>query len=493
MEAYDSENDLMMSIEEFTELLHMVENESRTMDAYTVEKRVFQKLLALGLSLMKLYFGKRSEEFSDRRTLEDEQGIEYPRERMRTRPYYSIFGELSVERLCFRQKGKGSIIPLDGAVNMPERMYSYFLQEMMSSLSQRMPFGEEMEFFKKYFGHSFSPRSLEAVNRDVASGYDAFYDETPPSPTGPEGTIQVVGFDGKGVPMVKDEIVRKRARLGKGEKNQKKMEALVGVSYSIDQHERTAEDVVSNLFQDQAAKPENEKRPIPRPCNKLVTVSLEKPKETVMEFIVKDVTERSKETKREMVCVLDGARSLWLKCRKLFPQAIFVLDIIHVLEYLWVAAYVYHKEGSVEAQHWVRDHLLMILTGRTGQVIKGLKLTLARRKLKKDHQKALKKVVGYFERNKRGMRYDLYLHRGYPIGTGVIESACGHVVKDRMEGSGMRWKIPSAEAMLRLRSLTASRHYDVYFTHYMSRQKERLYEKQCWRLLSKNNEASRAA
>ena len=51
------------------------------------------------------------------------------------------------------------------------------------------------------------------------------------------------------------------------------------------------------------------------------------------------------------------------------------------------------------------------------------------------------------------MRYDEYLRLGCPIATGVIEGACRHVIKDRMERAGMRWKVPGAQAMLNLRTI----------------------------------------
>lgn len=53
----------------------------------------------------------------------------------------------------------------------------------------------------------------------------------------------------------------------------------------------------------------------------------------------------------------------------------------------------------------------------------------------------LEKICNYFENNKSRMEYDQYLKAGYPIASGVIEGACGHLVKDRMERSGMRWKL----------------------------------------------------
>jgi hypothetical protein len=51
------------------------------------------------------------------------------------------------------------------------------------------------------------------------------------------------------------------------------------------------------------------------------------------------------------------------------------------------------------------------------------------------------------------MKYDEYLAAGYPIGSGVVEGACRHLVKDRMEQTGMRWRIAGAQAVLSLRAI----------------------------------------
>ena len=61
------------------------------------------------------------------------------------------------------------------------------------------------------------------------------------------------------------------------------------------------------------------------------------------------------------------------------------------------------------------------------------------------------------------MKYDQYLSQGYPIGSGVVESACSHVVKDRMEISGARWGIKGSEAILKLRSVAKSNDWDQYW------------------------------
>jgi len=79
--------------------------------------------------------------------------------------------------------------------------------------------------------------------------------------------------------------------------------------------------------------------------------------------------------------------------------------------------------------------------------------------------RALQSVLGYFENNRNHMRYDTYLAAGYPIGSGVAEGACRHVVKDRMEGSGMRWTLEGAQAMLDLRAIYLNDDWDAFMAY----------------------------
>ena len=90
----------------------------------------------------------------------------------------------------------------------------------------------------------------------------------------------------------------------------------------------------------------------------------------------------------------------------------------------------------------------------------GTKRTLRGKKREK-----LAKLCGYLENNAHRMRYDEYLAAGYPIASGVIEGACRHFVKDRMERSGMRWRIESAQAMLAVRSIYLNGDWDDFMTY----------------------------
>lgn len=112
-----------------------------------------------------------------------------------------------------------------------------------------------------------------------------------------------------------------------------------------------------------------------------------------------------------------------------------------MLERLWNAAHVLHAEGSTAAEEFVNRRLRMLLEGRVGGVIGGLRQMLAKHALSASKRKALNTVIGYCENNQDHMRYDRYLAAGYPIGSGVAEGACRHLVKDRMEQTGMRWTV----------------------------------------------------
>lgn len=124
---------------------------------------------------------------------------------------------------------------------------------------------------------------------------------------------------------------------------------------------------------------------------------------------------------------------------------------------------------------WVYDNLLMILEGRVCDVIDKLRRLLETQKLKKSQRDALNECIGYFNNHLAWMKYDEYLQAGYPIGSGVVESSCGHTVKDRMEGTGRRWSTEGAEAILLLRSVFTSKNWDEYWQFHMELERSFYY------------------
>jgi hypothetical protein len=128
---------------------------------------------------------------------------------------------------------------------------------------------------------------------------------------------------------------------------------------------------------------------------------------------------------------------------------------------LWSAANAVFGEGAKAGKRWVQQQLTEILRGRVGDVIGGLRQLLMKRQLRRSVRETLAKVITCFHNHRRWMHYDIYLAAGLPVGTGVVESACGSVVKHRMAGEGKRWNLQGAEAILALRSLKKSDDNDL--------------------------------
>lgn len=175
------------------------------------------------------------------------------------------------------------------------------------------------------------------------------------------------------------------------------------------------------------------------------------------------------------MALTDGAEALQEHMQTQLPTYTLVLAIIHVTEYLWATANALLGETHGERTAWVRTHLTQILYGQTAAVIAALETERAAPERTAVQIQALRTTIGYYQRNQAYMRYDVYLARGWPIGTGVVEGACGHLVKDRMEQAGMRWTQAGAQAILDLRAVRLTGDWDAYSQFHRQKQHERLY------------------
>ena len=486
MPAYSMEESLLEGHREVKELFEFVKDNAASMDAYAMEQGIFSRILAIGLSAMKGYFAEKGTGDVGA-FLELEDGTILKRQKSTSdRNYFSVFGKFAVPRTCYRVDGVNGVMPLDAQANLPERSYSYLLQEWMDLLSIRDSFGESSCTLQKLLNLKIHPSRYEVVNRESSNSYDAFYESKDPPNSESEGAIQVIGFDGKGVPVIKKEAARIQARPGKGEKRQKTKEAIVGVSYTVDPKVRTPREVAENLVYPEksrktdTSKEQDVKASRVRAANPRRIASLERSKKDVMMEIVEDAKVRNPDNGKPLVAVMDGALCLWSALSAILAGVkwVGILDIIHVVEYLWKVANSLYGENTFEGKKWVYDHLMAILQGRVGRVIGGMKQVLnKRKKLKSGQKKALREAIKYFENHRQWMRYDDYLAAGYPIGSGVVESTCGHTVKKRMEGTGRRWSIAGAESTLLLRSIYTSNDWDAYWDNHREQEQKRLYSK----------------
>lgn len=394
-------------------------------------------------------------------------------EREDTRTVVSLFGAIEVKRTAYTTRGKETVHPLDEELNLPCQSLSYEMQQRLIKEVIRGPFDEAVQAMQRNTGNVIAKRTAQQVTVNGAADFDAFYAQRKAQSPEATGPILVAAADCKGVPVVKPKGAVKTVRRKKGEKPNKKKMATVAAVFTQKPRVRTPEDVVESLFESGTASPKQRLRPE----NKRVWASLAKEKAVVFDEIKSEMEARDPSRQKIWTLVTDGERILERLGHTLGKNVIFVLDFLHVLERLWLAAHAFFGEGTPEAENWVRKHALMVLRGEVSQVIKGMRQSATKRRLKGSIGKSVRNAATYFRKNRHRMRYNVYLAKGLPIASGAVEGACKNLVKDRMERSGMRWQIVGAEAVIKLRAIFLSGDMGEYWNFHMFQEKRRLYDR----------------
>lgn len=443
---------------------------SQNRTAAEVETSLFRRLLALGLQLLRLFFLSRAA--LQPRTPTATSGAAIPFHSRRSIDYFSVFGKLSFARHYFYSSDAGGLCPLDAALSLPARTYSDLLRDFLAYDSSDGAYRETSTTIERILGLSLSIQSLERVVASDACDVAAFYERLPETaPPTPLGSILVAQADGKGVPMVQPPVTTTAVRLGKGQKRTKKKEAVVTALYTIAPYVRTPQDVLSALLHEPRSLDQKQR---PRPVQKELRATL-CGKTTAVSRLAQRAALREGRCILSRVALTDGAEALQEQMQAHLPSYTLVLDIIHVTDYLWDSATALVGEKSPERKLWLRRHLEGILMGQTSAVLAALEQEAQAPERTATQVAALRKTIGYYRRNLSYMQYDVYLARGWPIGTGVVEGACGHLVKDRMEQAGMRWTKEGAQAMLDLRAVRLTGDWDAYWAFHRQKEHERLY------------------
>jgi hypothetical protein len=409
-------------------------------------------------------------------------------EEVHRHPYISIFGPLHIERFVYavREDQRIEFCEVDARLALPASKFSYLLQDWDQSFAMEQPFGRVAQTVKKILGLDQYVDSLERTNRNMAQEVDAFHASLAMPPAEEEGEIFVETGDGKGVPIRRpaDAPPIYRHRHDKGPKPDRKKMATVGAVYSVDPFVRTPEEVVESLFRD--PRDERPKRKRPRPCHKRMRAILNHTnaegdeidgRAALFGWISDESAQRNPDGSKPTVRIMDGEESLWNMSNTFQEDVplIDVLDLLHVTPRLWKAASLFHARDSRKAEKFVRDRVLRILRGEVDGVVRGLRRMSTDRKFTGKKLSQLETICNYFEKNRHRMRYDEYLAQGYPIASGVIEGACRHVVKDRLERTGMNWIREGAQPMLDLRCIHLCDQWDQFMEFRFQRETQRLY------------------
>jgi len=461
-----------------TLLAFVQETSGEPPSAYQMERHLVSHLLELGRMLLLAFFCAQHRALESREQVRVD-GKVLPRIGVRPRCVRSVFGKMSFVRSYYYADKQGYFL-LDARVNLPKHSASDLLREWRLKLGCCVAYHRSATLLASILGQKSSVRAIEEDLLHDCKPAKTFYDQLEAPEPVSEASILVVQADGKGVPLLTKEPTDARVRLGKGEKRGHKKEAIATAVYTLAPCVRTPEQVTQSLFEPSGGAkkvPSGEaeaktKREGPR--NKWLWATLEG-KASAVSFAAQQAHQREGEHITFRVALTDGAAPLQLHMQKQLPDFTLILDIIHAIEYLWEAANRVHGEKSPKRDPWVKERVLQMLSGQTAQIIEEFKTRASAPSCKKGVRQALEDALRYYERNLPYMRYDLYLAQGWPIGTGVIEGACRHLIKDRCELSGMRWSVEGAEALLHLRSVAENDDWDLFEAYRQGQRQKQLY------------------
>lgn len=422
----------------------------------------------------------------------DCDGQERVERRRGTRRLLTLVGEVESERLLYQADGKSALCPQDAALNLPAELYSLGVRRRIAEEVAASSFDHAVERLAATTGAPVPKRQVEQAAVRAAADFDSFYADREIDVEAEKHTLMILTFDGAGI-VVRHEDLRKATkraaekqadelrwppkRLASGQKRNRKRMAEVAAVYGVAPYVREPSDIIRELrpVRD-AASPQKR----PRPVNKRAWASIRESAKDVIDEAFEEAARRDPEHQRRWVVLVDGnATQIELAEAAAARHGVditIVVDVIHLLEYLWAASYCFHRAGTPEAEAWVTKRLLRLLQGADpSEVAAGLRRSATRRSV--ERRAAVDECADYLCKHRNHMRYGDALRAGLPIATGVIEGACRYLVRDRMDRTGARWSLDGAEAVLRLRALRANGDFDAYWDHHIRAEKVRVHER----------------
>ena len=458
-------------------------------ELHAVERQVFQMAQALGLKLVQYFLEQVGTGYQTPAPQSaDGQPLSYKGTVKRS--YHSVFGMLQINRAAYAKSDGGMVYPLDKQLNLPQGKHSYLLQDWIGLGAVETDYHDAVDRLNHIFGFRLNPYVAQNISADTGKEVEAFYDQQVAPSSETEGRCLAFSADGKGVRILRSEREdakkddQPKPRKGRGEKNGVKKQATVTVDFSFDPQPRQAHDVVKALLKKlspdelETLKSTNDNR---QAKNKHIRAKMDGKAPAMCAGMARLLT-RDPTAAKPIIALIDGDPALEKTIRKAAKDAglqdrieAYILDIIHVSEYLWDAGTALHGEKGHARVKGVEQRLTAILEGKVGRVIGGLRQIITKNKPQAAAKKALNAAITYFDNHRHMMAYDTYLQKGYPIATGLVEGACGSFVKDRMEQSGMRWTIKGAQAMLNVRAVKKNHDWNDFWKFYTQTNMKNLY------------------
>jgi hypothetical protein len=436
------------------------------------EKRLLVLMAVLGASLIRLFLTARHERLDIEAFLRDGRyraGNRFSERRLKT-----VYGEVTYGRqYLVACTGGSGFFPLDVVLGLTRDRLSPWMMQWVSRLATRMSFAAARMVCQAALNWSPATETIEQVVLGLGRQAAPFMRQLEPPPH--DGEVLVIEIDGKCPPTATEaELAKRRGRRrprpvcscgcqrhrgqtkrrGRGPKKRRKKgdkgkngrEVTVVVMYTLKR---------------------GDDGKLHGPVNKKLWASFAGQKVAAL-WARAEATKRGfgPDTTKTVQIVLDGANMLKKILDRLFPKAVFTLDICHVVEKLWALGQHFHKEGSDELKAWVEKLKTLVYAGKVEELLERLRRWLRQVPENgpgtKGRRQALAAIIHYLESRVEMMRYGEWLKQDLVIATGQVEGAVRHLVGERLDCSGMRWLQQKAEAVLHLRCIELNGDWDRF-------------------------------
>jgi hypothetical protein len=390
----------------------------------------------------------------------------------------SVFGAVCVARTGDSQRGVSSWCPRDAQLNRPAQGYAHRWQKRVAAKAAKMSFASVANDIATETGVRIGKRQVAQIVSAAAQDLDACYAQPCPEAVQQQAAakpMQVLTCDGKGVVLRHEALrpeTRQRAEANgpqaprgfhrQAQSNRQRMATVAGI-YHSDRHVRSPP-TVAQQFAPLRLVPRH-RHAAPQPVGKKLWASLEKSLQTVMATGFAEGQRRDPTHQAAWVVLVDGAlpqiADIAQAARALGVSVVIIVDIMHVLEYLWKAAKAWLPPDAPQVAQWVGNKPLPLLQGEGKSIVRHVRRGATAKGMSAQQREPMEQCATYLTNHAAYLNYPYYLAKGYPIATGVIEGACRHLGKDRMETTGARWGLEGGEAVLTLRARGINGDFDA--------------------------------
>ena len=388
-----------------------------------------------------------------------------------------------------------NLYPADAVLNLPVGRHSAGLARLAAVEAARGSFADAREAIERATGVRLGKRQVEGLARTAAVDTEAFYAARRPPPR--PGRVLGLQADGKGIVMRPDSLrsgtaaraerasAKLATRLSPGEKHGRKRMAEIVAVYDLEPAPRTVADIIPTRRRSQQDKsPQNKspqntpaRQPGPVVTGKWLAANLTDDIPAVIAAMFDEAERRDPAHERTWVALVDGNRqqidTIHAQATARGVTVTVVIDFVHVLEYLWKAAWTFFYPGDPDAETWVADRARTILTGRAIDAAATIRHQADEAGFRGRERTGADEAAAYLTRKAPYLDYATALASGWQIATGIIEGAARFLIKDRMDITGARWSTPGAQAVLRLRAVIANGDFDEYWQYHQQQELRR--------------------